>query len=145
MARRPGVHSDLALARATGCSLPAAVECEASGVRRDGALAARCCVSSLMNAVRWQLRLHLPHCLESSWILDHVQEFQSPLIRSEGMSVFALLLLATVALVRQADRFQAVLVLVWGFLALRSARHVPFFSIAAAPVLASPVARYLPP
>jgi hypothetical protein len=40
----------------------------------------------------------------------------------------------------QADRFEALLVLVWGFLALRSARHVPFFAIAAAPVLASRVA-----
>jgi hypothetical protein len=33
-------------------------------------------------------------------------------------------------------------VLVWGFLALRSARYVPFFAIAAAPVLASGVAAY---
>jgi hypothetical protein len=33
-------------------------------------------------------------------------------------------------------------VLVWGFLALRSARHVPFFAIPAAPVLASAIARY---
>src|ERR1019366_5733651 len=43
----------------------------------------------------------------------------------------------TVALVPQTGRFEALLVLVWGFLALRSARHVPFFAIVAAPVLAS--------
>ena len=46
------------------------------------------------------------------------------------------------ALASQADRFEALLVLVWGFLALRSARHVPFFAIVAAPVLASGVAAY---
>ena len=80
--------------------------------------------------------------LNSPWILDHVQEFQSPHIRSEGMIVFALLLLAAVALAARADRFEALLVLVWGFAALRSARHVPFFAIAAAPVLASGCAAY---
>ena len=89
------------------------------------------------------MHLHIARYLNSSWILDHVQEFQSPLIRSESMIVFAVLLLATVALVPQADRFEAVLVLVWGFLALRSARHVPFFAIAAAPVLASAIASVL--
>jgi hypothetical protein len=113
-----------------------------SGVCRYGALAALCSLASLLNPYGWQLHLHIARYLNSSWILDHVQEFQSPLIRSESMIVFALLLLATVALVPQADRFEAVLVLVWGFLALRSARHVPFFAIAAAPVLASAVARY---
>ena len=54
--------------------------------------------------------------------------------------MFALLLLTTLTLAPQADRFEAMLVLVWGFLALRSARHVPLFAIAAAPVLASRVA-----
>ena len=113
-----------------------------SGVRRYGTLAALCSLASLLNPYGWQLHLHIVRYLNSSWILDHVQEFQSPHIRSESMIVFALLLLATVALVPQADRFEAVLVLVWGFLALRSARHVPFFAIAAAPVLASAIARY---
>jgi len=42
-----------------------------------------------------------------------------------------------VALALRADRFQAALVLIWGFAALRSARHVPFFAIVAAPVLAA--------
>ena len=113
-----------------------------SGVRRYGMLAALCSLASLLNPYGWQLHLHIVRYLNSSWILDHVQEFQSPLIRSESMIVFAMLLLATVALVPQADRFEAVLVLVWGFLALRSARHVPFFAIAAAPVLASAIATY---
>jgi hypothetical protein len=114
---------------------------EWSGVRRYGALAVLCSLASLLNPYGWQLHLHIVRYLNSPWILDHVQEFQSPLIRSESTIVFALLLLATVALVPQSDRFEAVLVLVWGFLALRSARHVPFFAIAAAPVLASAIAR----
>src|SRR5450759_4718447 len=111
-------------------------------VRRYGALAALCSLASLLNPYGWQLHLHIARFLSSSWIMAHVQEFQSPQIRSEGMIVFALLLLATVSLAPQAGRFEALLVLVWGFLALRSARHVPFFAIAAAPVLASGAAAY---
>jgi hypothetical protein len=112
------------------------------GARRYGALGALCTLASLLNPYGWQLHLHIAGYLNSSWILDSVQEFQSPHIRSEGMIVFALLLLATVALALQADRFEGLLVLVWGFLALRSVRHVPFFAIAAAPVLASAAAAY---
>jgi hypothetical protein len=111
------------------------------GARRYGALGALCGLASLLNPYGWQLLLHIARYLNSSWIVDHVQEFQSPRIRSEGMVVFALLLLAAVALVPRADRFDGLLVLVWGFLALRSARHVPFFAIAAAPVVANAAAQ----
>jgi hypothetical protein len=113
-----------------------------SGARRYGGLAALCSLASLLNPYGWRLHVHVVRYLNSPWILDHVQEFQSPHIRSEGMVVFALLLLAAVALAARADRFEALLVLVWGFAALRSARHVPFFAIAAAPVLASGCAAY---
>ena len=111
-------------------------------MRRYGLLAALCSAASLLNPYGWQLHLHIARYLNSSWIMDHVDEFQSPRIRSEGMIVFALMLLAAVALASRAERFEGLLVLVWGFLALRSARHVPFFAIAAAPVLASAAARY---
>ena len=111
-----------------------------SGVRRYGCLAALCTLASFLNPYGWQLHLHIARYLNSPWILDNVQEFQSPHIRAEGTIVFALLLLSAVALAREGDRFDALLVMVWGFLALRSARHVPFFAIAAAPVLASAAA-----
>jgi hypothetical protein len=110
--------------------------------RRYGCLAALCGVASLANPYGWQLHVHIARYLNSSWIVDHVQEFQSPRIRSEGMLVFAVLLLAAVAMAARADRFSALLVVVWGFMALRSARHVPFFAIVAAPVVAAGIARY---
>jgi hypothetical protein len=111
-------------------------------VRRYGALGALCALGSLLNPYGWQLHLHVARYLNSPFIMDHVEEFQSPHIRSEGMIVFALLLLAAVALAPRADRFEGLLVLVWGFLALRSARHVPFFAICAAPVVASAAAAF---
>jgi hypothetical protein len=106
-------------------------------VRRYATLAGLCAAASLVNPYGWRLHQHVAQYLNSQWILDHVQEFQSPNIRSEGLVVFALLLLAAVAMAPRANRFEAVLVLVWGFAAMRSARHVPLFAIVAAPVVAS--------
>jgi hypothetical protein len=119
-----------------------AVERDWQKARRYGCLAGLCALASLANPYGWQLHAHIARYLNSSWIVDHVQEFQSPRIRSEGMLVFAVLLLAAVAMAARADRFSALLVIAWGFMALRSARHVPFFAIVAAPVVASGIARY---
>jgi hypothetical protein len=110
--------------------------------RRYGALAVLCSLATLLNPFGWHLHAHIANYLNSAWIANHVQEFQSPQIRSEGMVVFALLLLTTLTVASQADCFEALLVLGWGFMALRSARHVPFFAIAAAPVLASRAAAW---
>jgi len=108
-----------------------------AGLRRYAILAALCASASLLNPYGWQLHLHIARYLNSPWILNYVQEFQSPAIRSEGMVVYALLLLAAVSLAWKAYPFERLLVLVWAFASLRSARHVPFFAIAAAPVVAS--------
>jgi hypothetical protein len=99
-------------------------------------LALAAAAATLLNPYGWHLHRHVWEYLNAPWILEHVQEFQSPNIRTEGMVVFALLLLGAVAVAARADRFNAVLVLLWSFAALRSARHVPFFAIAAAPVVA---------
>ena len=108
---------------------------------RYGALAAGCTAASLLTPYGWKLHAHVAEYLNSSWILDHVQEFQSPVIRSEGMMVYALMLLAAAAAAPRADRFEGVLAVLWGFASLRSARHVPLFAIAAAPVVATACAQ----
>jgi hypothetical protein len=105
--------------------------------RRYAVLTAACAAASLANPYGWRLHQHAGQYLSSSWIMNHVQEFQSPSIRSEGMVVFAFLLLAAVALVPRSPRFEAVMVLLWGFASMRSARHIPFFALVAAPVLAA--------
>ncbi|HKE28886.1 MAG TPA: hypothetical protein VKB88_41335 [Bryobacteraceae bacterium] len=53
---------------------------------------------SLVNPYGWNLHRHILECLNSSWILSHVQEFQPPEIRTENMPAFAALLVAGVAL-----------------------------------------------
>ena len=110
-------------------------------LRRYGTLAAFSALATLVNPYGWQLHRHIVSYLGSQWISDHVEEFQSPRIRSENMLIFAVLLLVGVALAARARRrsqwFEAGLVLVWGFGAMRSARHIPLFAMVAAPVIAS--------
>jgi hypothetical protein len=109
--------------------------------RRYGLLTLFSAVATLANPYGWQLHRHVLAYLGSGWIAAHVSEFQSPQIRNENMWIFAILLLTGVAASARAWRrsqwFECGLVLVWGFLALRSARHVPLFAVAAAPVIAS--------
>ena len=109
--------------------------------RHYGVLGVLAGAATLLNPYGWRLHGHILHYLGSSWILDNVLEFQSPRIRSENMLVFAALLLAGVALAgfsfAQGRKLEAALVLAWGFAALRSARHVPLYALAAAPVIAS--------
>lgn len=116
-------------------------------LRRYGLLAALSLAATLVNPYGWRLHQHILRYLRSSWILDNVQEFQSPSIRSESMVVFAVLLLAGVALasvaLRRGARFESGLVLLWAMAALRSARHIPLFALAAAPVIAAACATWL--
>ena len=115
-------------------------------VRRYGTLTALSAAATLANPYGWQLHRHIVDYLRSSWILDHVQEFQSPSIRSENMLVFAGLLLAGAAFASRTlarrEWFEGGLVLVWGLAALRSARHIPLYAIAAAPVIAAECAAW---
>jgi hypothetical protein len=118
-----------------------ALERDGAAVRRYGLLAGLSGLATLANPYGWQLHRHILSYLNSPWILDHVEEFQSPRIRSESMLVFAGLLFAAVGLAalrwRRGGWFESGLVMLWGFEALRSARHIPWFTVVAAPVVAS--------
>jgi hypothetical protein len=103
-------------------------------------LATACSAATLLNPYGWNLHRHIVEYLASGWIMSAVQEFQPPQIRSENMFVFAALLVAAVALAsRSAGRggwFEPLLVWALAIAALRSARHVPFFAMAAAVTIA---------
>jgi uncharacterized membrane protein YbaN (DUF454 family) len=118
-----------------------ALERRWKSVRRYGILSGLCAAATLFNPYGWRLHEHIFRYIGSSWIADHVQEFQSPRIRSENMLVFAVLLMLGVALVSRAfarhEWFEGGLALLWGFAAMRSVRHVPLYVIAAAPLIAT--------
>jgi hypothetical protein len=119
----------------------AAIERDGALLRRYLRLAALCSLATLLNPYGWNLHRHILEYLTSPWIMTHVQEFQPPQIRSENMVVFGILLLAGVALAARAAAlgawFEPLLVWALGLASLRSARHLPLFAIAAAPLIAS--------
>jgi hypothetical protein len=122
-------------------TIVSAAQRDRTAFRRYGLLAALSALATLVNPYGWQLHRHVLGFLGSGWIAEHVEEFQSPRIRSENMLIFAVLLLAGVAVAarvwRRSQWFEASLVVLWGFAALRSARYVPLFAVVAAPVIAS--------
>jgi len=117
-----------------------------SAARRYGWLAGMCAAATLVNPYGWRLHEHILRYLGSSWILDNIQEFQPPRIRSENMLVFAVLLVVGVGLASRAlargQRFEGALALMWALASMRSARHIPVYAIAVAPVAASECAAW---
>lgn len=123
-----------------------AVERNRVAFGRYGLLTALSSLATLINPYGWQLHRHIFEYLGSQWIVEHVEEFQSPQIRSESTVVFTILLLAGIwaaALGRRPSQwFEAGLVLCASFAALRSARYIPLFAVVAAPVIAAHLARW---
>jgi hypothetical protein len=120
--------------------MASALERDRCACRRYARLAAVCSAATLINPYGWNLHRHIAEYLASPWILNHVQEFQPPSIRSENLLVFAVaLVLGTALAARRVARgqwFGPLLLWALALAALRSARHVPLFAVAAAPVIA---------
>ena len=109
--------------------------------QRFAVVGAACLASSLVNPYGIQLHIHVFHYLQSDWIKSVVDEFQSPVFRSEAMFFYEILLLAGAAacagLARKGRWSDVMLVLLWAHLSLGAVRHVPVFLLVAAPRIAS--------
>lgn len=111
--------------------------------RRYALLAAATVGASVINPYGIKLHLHVARYVASDWIRNAVQEFQSPSFRSEGLLRFEVLLFAALLLggwlLSRRQFADALLVLLWGHLALGSVRHVPIFATIAAPLVAAEI------
>jgi hypothetical protein len=116
-----------------------------SGFRRYSILTAGCSAATLLNPYGIELHKHIATYLQSDWIREAIQEFQSPSFRNENIMQFeALMLAALIAcgpmIARRA--FPEVLWIVfWAHQALGSVRHVTVFVSVAAPILATEATR----
>ena len=108
-------------------------------LRRYSILTVVCSLATLANPYGYRLHMHLAEYLRSSFVMDAVQEFQSPTFRGERMFQFEVLLFAGLAMagvLLTKKRFvEALLILFWAQAALTSVRHVPIFAIVSAPIL----------
>jgi type IV secretory pathway VirB2 component (pilin) len=108
---------------------------------RYGKLTLACAAASLVNPYGWNLHKHVVEYLRSDWIRSVIQEFQSPVFRSENMLQFeALMLIGLIVAGAQFRRWKVVeglWIVFWAHMALGSVRHAPIFVTVTAPIIAS--------
>ena len=111
------------------------------GVGRYAALTVACMAGSVVNPYGIQLHVHIGAYLQSDWIRNVVQEFQSPSFRSENLLQFEALLFIGLLIAAFNLKRKRVVEALWiaGFahMALGSVRHVPVYVTVVAPVIAA--------
>jgi hypothetical protein len=109
-------------------------------------LTAACLAASLVNPYGWGLHIHVVEYLRSDFIRNVVQEFQSPVFRSESVQQFEVMLIVGIicaGLLISRKRFvEPLWILYFAHSSLASARHIPLFMIVAAPVIAQEATRW---
>ncbi|HYP07909.1 MAG TPA: hypothetical protein VER03_16880 [Bryobacteraceae bacterium] len=110
------------------------------------ALASACAAASLVNPYGVQLHIHVAEYLRSDFIRNLVQEFRSPGFRTETERQFEAVLLIGIACagfsLARRRVVEALWVLYFAHAALTSARHIPLYILAAAPLIASEATRW---
>jgi hypothetical protein len=108
---------------------------------------ALCLAASLINPNGWRLHAQVLHFLRTPALATLTNEFRSPNFHSGGTTGFLLVLLAlAVILLVARPRFrptEILLVCVWGYFALHSARNVPLFALVVTPILATHLNQFL--
>ena len=108
---------------------------------RYAKLTLACAAATLVNPYGWNLHRHVLEYLRSDWIRNVIQEFQSPVFRSENMLQFeALLLIGLIVAGAQFRRWKIVeglWIVFWAHMALGSVRHAPVFIAVTAPIIAA--------
>ncbi len=116
-------------------------------LKRYGGILLLCMAGTLVNPYTYELHTHIFHYLQSDFILKYVQEFQSPDFRGESMTIYEIVLVASILvggwMMRRRQFTQPLLVLAWAHASLVSVRHAPLFMIAAVPMLALEVTSWL--
>ncbi|MBY0506353.1 MAG: hypothetical protein K2X03_20710 [Bryobacteraceae bacterium] len=127
------------LARRTPAAWPA--------LRRYALLTAGCVAATFVNPFGYRLHLHIANYLQSEFIHEVVQEFQSPSFRGENMRQLEFLLFLGVFTVgaallrpvgtRVRDFAGMLWVVYWAHQSLTSVRHATIFVLVASPFIAT--------
>ena len=110
---------------------------------RYAGLTGACSAATLINPYGWNLHLHIWNYMRADWLLKSIDEFLSPVFRSEAMFKFEVLLFLGLAvilhLIRSGRYRDALLIAFWAHAALTSIRHVTIYAIAVAPPVAEQI------
>lgn len=109
------------------------------GFKRYGLLLVLCLAATVVNPYGYHLHQHIWGYLQSDFVLQYVQEFQSPDFRGESMAAYEIVLLLSLVacgrLLLRGEVTWALLVVAWAHASLVSVRHMPLFMIVAVPVI----------
>jgi len=89
--------------------------------------------TSLVNPYGWKLHEHIYHYLSNQFLMDHIEEFQSPNFHGLAQRCFLLLLLLSLAVLigrgRQLSASEALVVLFAVYSGLYASRNIPVSSL----------------
>jgi len=108
-------------------------------VRRYAGVLAGCLAATLLNPNGIGLHLHIAEFLNNKWAMENINEYQSPVFRSEAMTCYmGILFLALMVCGRYFARRQwteCLWILFFAAGSLTSARHIPLFIVVALPLV----------
>ena len=117
-----------------------------SDARRYAGLGLGAALASLVNPYGIGLHLHILDVMSAKWFINSVDEYKSPVFRSEPMLVFMALLFlglaAVVPLIQKRKLTEALWILFLAYCALTSTRHVPIFALAVVPIVAEEISTW---
>jgi hypothetical protein len=133
---------------AAGCGIGAVfLKASWTPVRRYVTALVLCSGATLINPNGLELYRHILQVINNPWVMQHIDEFQPPVFRSEAMYyALAILFAALIAVRPMMDRAQwpeILWVLTFGAGALISARHIPVFLVVATPLVAVEITAWL--
>jgi hypothetical protein len=118
-----------------GCAL----EHDRARLRRYGGALLVCAIATLANPSGIALHLHISRFLNSPWAMNNINEYQSPVFRSETMYCYmAILFLGLMACAWNFGRrrwTECLWLVSFAFASLTSARHIPLFVVTSLPLI----------
>jgi hypothetical protein len=107
---------------------------------RYGTITLACLAASFLNPYGFREHQHIIEFLRQKWILDLIEEYQSPRFHSTVVLYYEILLflglLVSGWLLSRKKFADALVILLWAHFSLVSVRHIPIFAIVALPPIA---------
>lgn len=128
-----------------GCGIEAALHQNSWAAARKplvhyGSVGLACLGASFVNPYGFREHQHILEFLQQKWILDLIEEYQSPRFHSTVILYYEILLFAALLvagwLISRQLFAHALVILLWAHLSLVSVRHIPIFVIVALPPIA---------
>ena len=128
-----GLYGGAALVERFGSDTPAECATADKRLRALSFVGSLCVLASLINPYGYHLQVHIYKYLSNRFLMDHIDEFQSPNFHGLAQKCFAALILITLftlAVGRNRTRLSSLLVVVFAcYAGLYASRNIPVSSI----------------